>query len=67
MMVPKKNTVVFYKDLVKVHRIPSSEIMQQEKRNQQEESSVADECKNEQWCATEEGEMADDDASMLER
>ena len=45
--------------------------MQQEKCHQQEESSVeksvADECKNEQWCATEEGEIADDDASMLER
>ena len=44
MIVPKKPaTVVFDKDLVKVHRIPSSEIMQQEKRNQQEESAVADE------------------------
>jgi hypothetical protein len=48
MMVPKKPLLFFDKDLVKVHRIPSSEIMQQEKRNQQEESAVADECKNEQ-------------------
>ena len=47
-----KNHCCFDKDLVKVHQIPSSEIMQQEKCHQQEESSVkksvADECKNEQ-------------------